>query len=107
MYRVTTPTHTFTLPIETATCSEILVTYRQGKIKIDKHSKNGTLPSGMTLDGKNVIIRLTQEETKKFEAEDFSSVQVRVLTNAGDSFASQIFSVMIDEVMNEEILGNE
>ena len=44
MYRVTTPTHTFTLPIETATCTEILVTYRQGKVIINKHYENGTLP---------------------------------------------------------------
>ena len=27
MYRVTTPTHTFTLPIQTSLCKEIQVTY--------------------------------------------------------------------------------
>ena len=30
MYRATTPTHTFTLPVNPADCDEIQVTYRQG-----------------------------------------------------------------------------
>jgi hypothetical protein len=30
MYRATTPTHTFTLPINTSDCLEIQVTYKQG-----------------------------------------------------------------------------
>ena len=107
MYRVTTPTHTFTLPIDTSTCSEILVSYRQGNKKIDKHYENGQTPPGMTLDDENVIIHLTQEETKQFKANDFAKAQVRVLTNAGDAFASQLFSVMIGDVLNEEILNDE
>lgn len=107
MYRVTTPTHTFTLPIETATCTEILVTYRQGKTIINKHYENGTLPAGMTLDGNNVVIRLTQEETKRFDGEEMAFVQVRVLTTAEDAFASQVFSVFINDVLNEEILTDE
>ena len=107
MYRVTTPTHTFTLPIDTATCSEILVTYKQKKLKLDKHYENGTTPPGMTLDGNKVVIRLTQEETKRFNADEVAGVQVRVLTLAGDVFASQKFAVFIKDVLNEEILTDE
>lgn len=104
MYRVTTPTDTFVLPIETATCNVILVTYKQGKVKIKKKYANGELPEGMTLDGKNVVIRLTQEETKTFDAEEFAFAQIRVLTNAGDSFSSRQFPLFIEEVQSEEIL---
>lgn len=50
MYRATTPTHTFTLPIETSTCSEILVSYKQGSVTINKHYQDSTLPEGMSLD---------------------------------------------------------
>lgn len=103
MYRVTTPTHTFKLPIETNTCSEILVSYKQTDVCLDKHYENGTLPSGMTLDGKNVIIILTQEETKQF-AEGRVKVQIRVLTNAGAVMASQIFTLSVADVINEEVL---
>lgn len=107
MYRVTTPTHTFTLPIQTGTCEVILVTYEQDGIKVTKKYANGTLPSGMTLDGKNVVIRLTQEETKLFKSDDFAFAQVRVLTNAGDSFASRQFPLFVEEVQSEEILTDE
>ena len=122
MYRVTTPTHTFTLPIETSTCKEIQVTYYQEPKKnvskcvpvrtvggeyIVKHYQNGQLPEGMTLDGKNVIIRLTQEETKLFNAGDVIKAQVRVLTNADDAFASQKFNVQVYDVLNEEILKDD
>ena len=107
MYRVTTPTHTFTLPIQTATCKEIQVTYKQGETTILKHYQNATLPSGMTLDGKNVIIKLTQEETKAFNARFGVVAQVRVLTNDDDAFASQIFTVSVNDVLNEEILADD
>lgn len=104
MYRVTTPTHTYTLPIETSSCKEILVSYRQNGVTLDKHYQDGTLPSGMTLNGKDVIVNLTQAETKAFD-KGFINVQVRALTNANKAFASQIFKITHKDVINEEILG--
>lgn len=103
MYRATTPTHTFKLPIETNTCSEILVSYKQKDFALDKHYQDSTLPDGMTLDGKNVIIVLTQEEANQFK-EGRASVQIRVLTNAGAVMASQVFKLFVADVINEEIL---
>lgn len=103
MYRVTTPTNTFTLPIDTSDCSKILLQYEQGKTKLTKIYENGVLPSGMTLDEEQVIQLLTQEETKAFK-EGFAFVQIRVLTNAGKSYASQTFKVNVNDVLNEEIL---
>lgn len=104
MYRATTPVHTFTLPIETNTCKEIQVTYKQGHTMLVKHYQDNTLPDGMTLDGKKVIIRLTQEETLKFCPNDAARVQVRVLTDDDSAYASQRFKVSITNVLNEEIL---
>ena len=105
MYRVTTPTHTFTLPMNTQYLKEIQIMYKQGGLKIKKHYQDGKLPSGMTLDGKKVIIKLTQEETKQFDARGNVAIQVRVLTDDDDAFASQIFTLGIDEVLNEDILS--
>lgn len=104
MYRATTPTHTFTLPIATSTCSEIQVAYQQNDLTLVKHYQDGTLPSGMTLDGNSVIIILTQEETLAF-SKGRASVQVRVLTNTGTVMASQKFSISIFDVINEEVLS--
>lgn len=106
MYRVTTPTHTFTLPIETSTCSAVQVTYEQGKNELVKLYKNGELPSGMVLDGKNVIIVLTQEETKQFKVGKVS-VQLRVLTTSNEAFASKMFKIPVTDVLNEEILEGQ
>lgn len=107
MYRVTTPTHTFTLPIQTATCDEIEVTYKQGSLVKIFHYEDNTLPEGMTLDGKDVIIKLSQTDTKAFASAFPLRVQVRVLTNDGDVFASQIFTLSVDEVLSEAVLVDE
>lgn len=103
MYRVTTPTHTYTLPIETSNCKEILVSYKQNNVLLEKHYQDGTLPSGMTLNGNDVIVNLTQAETKAFKNGKID-VQVRVLTNANKAFASQMFTITHKDVINEEIL---
>ena len=104
MYRVTTPTHTFKLPIDTSEFAEIQITYKQGNVSLIKHYQDGTLPSGMSLNEKYVVILLTQEETKQFKIGPVK-VQVRALTNSGRAFASQMFKVNADEVLNEEILS--
>lgn len=104
MYRVTTPTHKFTLPIQTSTCKEIQVTYKQGDNSLVKHYQNGTLPAGMTLNGKDVIIELSQEETKAFKPGAVVNVQIRVLTNDDLAYASQMFTIYVNNVLNEEIL---
>ena len=105
MYRLTTPTHTFTLPETASSYAEIQVTYKQKTAQVVKHAQDGNIPPGMSFDDKNVIIRLTQEETKRFKADDFASVQVRVLTAGGDAYASQIFKCIVNKTLNEGILS--
>lgn len=107
MYRVTTPTHTFTLPIQTSSCKEVQVTYKQNDNQLIFHYQNGTVPEGMTLNGSNVIIKLTQEQTKAFNPKVSVLAQVRVLTSDDNAYASQIFSIKVNDVLSEEILSNE
>lgn len=104
MYRVTTPTHTFVLPALASSYKEVQITYTQSNAFLVKHYQNETLPSGMTFEGNKVIIRLTQEETKRFSARKPAQVQVRVLTSDDDVYASKIFNVTIERVLNEEVL---
>ena len=105
MFRATTPTHTFTLEINTSTCSEVLCTYKQDDVVLNKHYENETLPSGMTFDGKKVIIKLTQEETLMFEEGKTAYVQLRVMTTSGDVLATKKFEVVVNEVLNDEVLS--
>ena len=104
MYRTTTPTHTIVLPIQTSTCDEILLTYKQNDIELDKHYENGVLPDGMTLNGNKVYQVLTQEETNMFNG-GWVNIQIRVLTNEGKSYASQIFRERMDKVLDDVILS--
>ena len=105
MYRATTPTHTFKLPAQASSYKEIQVTYRQGNMVMVKHYQDGTLPSGMTFDGNKVLIRLTQEETMCFLPKEKARVQVRVLTNDDDAYASKCFRIVVNKVLNEEVLA--
>ena len=105
MYRATTPPYTYTLPIETSTCKEILVTFKQGCTVINKHYQDGVLPPGMTLNGKHVYVELTQEETLKFNEGKSALTQIRVLTSADKAYASKKFGIQIKDVLNEEILA--
>ena len=104
MFRATTPIHTFSLPIETSDCKDIQVTYKQKKtVVLEKYMNDGVLPSGMEIDGKDVIITLTQDETKLFVAK-MATVQIRVLTNSGVASASEIFNIQVKDVLHDNIL---
>ena len=103
MYRVTTPTHTFTLPVSTSEFSVIQVTYAQKEKTLVKEYRDGVLPEGMTFDDKDVVINLSQEETKAFDAGTVA-VQVRARTAGGQAYASDKFNVSVTQVLNEEIL---
>lgn len=104
MYRTTTPTHVLVLPIQTSTCDDILLTYKQNDIELDKHYENGILPEGMALEGNRVYQALTQEETNMFQG-GWVNIQIRVLTNEGKSYASQVFRERVDKVLDDVILS--
>lgn len=103
MYRATTPNHTYTLPVDTATCSIIRVTYEQLDKKLRKTYRNGIADDGMVLDGNDVIITLTQSETNTFKPGRLSS-QVRVLTVDNASFQSDVFPIIVKDVLDDEVL---
>lgn len=104
MYRATTPTHTFKLPIEADTCSIIRVTYKQGQNKLKKEKNSGETSDGMTIDGRNVTVVLTQEETLQFEEGKTVTIQLRALTNAGAAFQSQKWRLPVEGALDEEVL---
>lgn len=101
MYRATTPTHTFELPFEYEQfVKKILITYKQGsKIVLEK-----TETDDITVNGKTVSYQLTQAETKLFEKDIIVDIQIRVLTNGGQSIASQEWRMLVNDVLNDKEL---
>ena len=104
MYRATTPTTTFTLEVEASSLSQVLVTFAQDDVKLNKHYRNGTLPDGMTFDDKKVIVKLTQEETLLFDEGKQTYAQLRAKTSSGDVVETKKFNVVVHSSLNEEIL---
>ena len=99
MIKGTTPTHTFTLPFETAMIKSIQITYAQNDaVKLTKGNAD------CTFEGNTVSVRLTQEDTLLFAEKACVEVQVRVLTIGGDALASNIMRVRCHECLSEDVL---
>ena len=109
MYRATTPIHTFVLPLNADSYAEIQIAYKQTLTKkpavnLVKHYQDATLPSGMVLDGKKAVVTLTQQETLMFSKGSLS-VHLRVRTEDSHVWATQKWSVKVEESNNEDILS--
>ena len=104
MYRATTATHTFELPIQTSSCAEVLITYKQYEKELNKHYENGVFPDGMEFYRNDVIQHLTQEEVNTF-CKGIVDAQIRVRTNDNKVHSSQVFHIRWDDVLNDAVLS--
>ena len=100
MRRLTTPEHKFTLQIDPSVIGKIRITYAQNNAII--LTKEG---NDVSLDGNIAKVKLTQEETKKFTAGKEAEIQVRVLTLGNDALASDIISVDVKKVLDDEVMA--
>lgn len=99
IYKGTTPTHTFALPVSKEAVDEVRVTYTQSSsVVFIKDTKDCVL----TDDG--VSVSLTQEETFQFRDNIDVVIQVRVLTTDGQAFASDTVSVGVYRCLDGEVL---
>ena len=99
MIRGTTPTHIFTLPLETYLIDELKISYAQSHKEILSKSKNDCI-----LEGNTIKVKLTQEETFLFDCEKNAQVQLRVKTIEGDVFGSAVSTFKIECSLSEEVL---
>lgn len=99
MIRGTTPKHEFTLQFDTSLIKTIEITYAQcGKVVL----KKGTADCEMS--GSTVRVRLTQEETLKFDDKTYAEIQIRVLTTSGEVLASRKMSARVEAALSNEVL---
>lgn len=97
--RGTTPTHTFTLPMDVSMCSKLRAIYSQDgvtviKIDNDRFKRNG----------REISCTLTQEETLQFNCKKYCEIQLRVLTNAGDALACRVEKITVGRCLDDEVL---
>lgn len=98
MIRGTTPTHTFTIPFDTENVQKVRIIYRQSGAVVEKTEAD------CTMEGKQISVRLTQEDTLKLMGDCCVNIQIRVLTHAGDAFASHIMQVHVCACLDDEVL---
>ena len=98
MIRGTTPTHTFNLPFDAVLIDKLKITYAQNGVVVLTKEK-----ADCKIDGNAVAVKLTQEDTLKFDASRVQ-IQIRVLTTGGDALASDIVTKPCGEVLEEGVL---
>ena len=100
MFRASTPTHYFTLPDEivTSDIDELIITYAQGEETVLEKRKDD-----VTIEGKEISFRLTQEEANKF-APGFADLQIRLKMQNGTVIASKIYRIKTEDVLNDEVM---
>lgn len=96
----TTPTHTFTLPIDTSELKTIRVIYKQDGL--DLLVKTG---ADLKTDGNVVSVTLTQEETLGFDSNRPVYIQLRALTLSGDALKSRTYTRSVDQCLEKEVIS--
>lgn len=99
--RVTTPTHTFTLPSTMGTLTDFYVTYQQnGRIILEKRMGD----EGVDLTGRVITVNLTQEDTAKFSDNVKAVVKVKVKTQTGKVMDSQFITITTLQTLHKEAM---
>ena len=100
MYRGTTPTLTFRLPIDTGSITVLSVAVAQaGQVKIEK-----TL-SDVQLDGNVISCPLTEAETLSLTAGTGIDAKIQLRVGVGaQRLASQVFAVPVERILRDGAL---
>lgn len=99
MIRGSTPTHNFKLPIETDTLDKIRIIYAQDDNILFVKEKDDC-----TCDGSTISVKLTQEETFKFDCKKSVQIQIRVKTINGDVIPSKEKLVSVEKCLDNEVI---
>jgi hypothetical protein len=99
MRQGTTPKHTFTLPFDTGIVDKVRVVYAQrDDVKIVKTEADAEM------QGNNLSVKLTQEDTLQLNSSLKTHIQVRVVTYNGDALTSDIITVNTERCLDGEVL---
>lgn len=99
MIRGTTPLLTFTLPFDTNLIKDAYITFSQQNTEIF------TLENEDCTFSENVIsAKLTQEHTLKFVHNTPVEIQIRVLTTANDSLASNPIKTGVEKILKDGVI---
>lgn len=93
--RYTTPTHTFTVPLDTSKITLLSIAYEQrGALVVEKRLEDAVMGE------QTISVRLTEQETARFAARTPVHIQLRV--GMGSSrLNSGVITANVDDVLRE------
>lgn len=102
MIRATTPKIEFIFPDGIYENSKkILITFKQGDKIVFEKEKNDLLDATQE-EANKYVIKLTQKETIMFDSSKSLKIQLRFLSNDGESYVSNIKTVTVKDVLNDK-----
>ena len=99
MKQGTTPTHIFLIPFDTSTITNLAILYAQGDSVILRKEL-----ADCTLEGQEIKVTLTQEETFLFDNKKDAKIQLHVLVAGENALVSDIYTVSVDKCLDDEVL---
>lgn len=100
MIRGTTPTHIFTTPFDASQIKGGKVIYMQDGVNIIEKEIGEC-----ALEGQTIRVRLTQEESFKFDChKGYVYIQIRLLTTSKDVVASDLMRMAVERCLDSEVL---
>ena len=105
MTRLTTPRQEFQFDTDPSDFTRIQITYQQDDQNILVKEKNDLTIEQTSDTAWTASFTMTQEETALFDPDgDVVRCQTRVLTAAGEALASDIVTIKVKDVLNQEVL---
>lgn len=99
MIRGTTPTHSFTINIDTALIEKLLISYAQDDTEIITKDKDDCV-----LQGNTIACTLSQEDTLKFNCKKAVMIQLKVKTVDGAVAMTDIITTTVGKCLNDEVI---
>ena len=97
--RGSTPIHVFTLPFSIEEVADLRIVYKQSKNKVLSREKKD-----VNIQGNDVVLTLTQEDTFLFNESDNVEVQLKVKTINDQVFNSDIMEMKITKALDDEVI---
>ena len=99
MKKGTTPTLTFSTPFLASEVEKARVVFTNNNEIVLK--KEG---ADCVVSDYEVTIKLTQEDTFKFECNSMASIQVRILHKDGNAYTSDPLKMFIEQCLDDEVI---
>ena len=91
--------HSFTIPYAQSDIAAIVITYQQkGATKVEKSIDDCTFTDG------KIHVKLTQEDTLKFDDDAIIKAQIRIRLHNGFATKSNIVETYTDSVLNNGVI---